>query len=280
MSDEPWRRSITPKLPTHTEMESHIYHPQPSAFMPPQHYNFDLPSQSSVSLVQAPPPPPPPSIQSELFSASETTDFFGFLDGFDFDLGEQQLQQQQHQHYPITPPYPVHPTLATTQDSYTTQDTYAIAAPQPQPSSSQMPYMTSPSSLVIRTSPSSRVARTISSSPPQQLVTLDDPSKPLLSTPQKRLNHIMSEQKRRNAIRDCYADLINLVAPAGSQCAIAMPSRGRPKGSGNRNKNKTQGKSGVLFRAVEYIKFLEENRDALRQEVERLEQAAGILHQS
>ncbi|KAF8870144.1 hypothetical protein CPB85DRAFT_1202881, partial [Mucidula mucida] len=84
-------------------------------------------------------------------------------------------------------------------------------------------------------------------------------SKPLLSTPQKRLNHILSEQKRRNAIRDGYAQLIALLGDPSS----AMPTRGRPKGRG---KN-TKGKSGVLFRAVEYIHWLEEGRDALRQEV-------------
>jgi hypothetical protein len=86
----------------------------------------------------------------------------------------------------------------------------------------------------------------------------------------------MSEQKRRNAIRDGYAQLISLIAPAGSAHAIAMPSRGRPKGSGGRGKNRTQGKSGVLFRAVEYVRYLEEGRDALLEEILRLEALAGI----
>ena len=85
----------------------------------------------------------------------------------------------------------------------------------------------------------------------------------------------MSEQKRRNAIRDGYAQLIALIAPAGTQ-PIDLPSRGRPKGSGTRTNGPTKGKSGVLFRAVEYCKWLEEGRDALREEVLRLEAAAGI----
>ncbi|KAJ7157112.1 hypothetical protein C8R46DRAFT_1195921 [Mycena filopes] len=102
-------------------------------------------------------------------------------------------------------------------------------------------------------------------------------SKPLLSTPQKRLNHIMSEQKRRNAIRDGYAQLIALLAPAGSAPGLGMPQRGRPKGSGSRGgKGGQKGKSGVLFRAVEYIRWLEEGRDALREEVGRVEAVAGI----
>lgn len=86
----------------------------------------------------------------------------------------------------------------------------------------------------------------------------------------------MSEQKRRNAIRDGYAQLITLLAPDGAPC-IDMPTRGRPKGSSSRGgKSSSKGKSGVLFRAVEYVKFLEEGRDALRDEVVRLEGAAGI----
>ena len=86
----------------------------------------------------------------------------------------------------------------------------------------------------------------------------------------------MSEQKRRNAIRDGYAQLIGLLAPAGSAPGIGMPTRGRPKGSGSRGKGRSKGKSGVLFRAVEYCRWLEEGRDALRQEVLLVEQAAGI----
>lgn len=86
----------------------------------------------------------------------------------------------------------------------------------------------------------------------------------------------MSEQKRRNAIRDGYAQLITLLAPSGSAPALAMPTRGRPKGSGSRGKGQSKGKSGVLFRAVEYCRWLEEGRDALREEVLRVEAAAGI----
>jgi hypothetical protein len=95
--------------------------------------------------------------------------------------------------------------------------------------------------------------------------------KQLLSSPQKRLNHIMSEQKRRNAIRDGYAQLIALLAPAGTDPGLGMPTRGRPKGSGGNGNGQSKGKSGVLFRAVEYVKWLEEGTEALRQEVARLE---------
>jgi hypothetical protein len=86
----------------------------------------------------------------------------------------------------------------------------------------------------------------------------------------------MSEQKRRNAIRDGYASLIALLAPAGAPPGLGMPTRGRPKGSGSRGKGRSKGKSGVLFRAVEYTRWLEESRDALRLEVMKVEAAAGI----
>ena len=100
-----------------------------------------------------------------------------------------------------------------------------------------------------------------------------------LSAPQKRLNHIMSEQKRRNAIRDGYVQLTALLAPAGAPPGTGMPTRGRPKGSGNRGKGKCQGKSGILFRAVDYCRFMEENLQALRDEVARVEAAAAGNHQ-
>jgi len=86
----------------------------------------------------------------------------------------------------------------------------------------------------------------------------------------------MSEQKRRNAIRDGYVQLTTLLAPAGAPPGTGMPTRGRPKGSGNRGKGRCQGKSGILFRAVEYCRWMEENVQALEREVLRLEAAAGI----
>jgi len=91
------------------------------------------------------------------------------------------------------------------------------------------------------------------------------------------MNHILSEQKRRNAIRDGYLQLTTLLAPAGAPPGSGMPTRGRPKGSGGRGRG-SKGKSGILFKAREYIHFLEEGRDALLQEVLRVEAAAGIRH--
>ncbi|KAK0466338.1 uncharacterized protein EV420DRAFT_1511152 [Desarmillaria tabescens] len=183
------------------------------------------------------PTPPPLPPSADLFSPAETTDLLGFLDNF------------------------------TAWDTSTQFDT------------SFLDNMMPPYTPIVPTHPmhpSSPVPPTPKSAPPSVPPQPVPRAKPLLSTPQKRLNHIMSEQKRRNAIRDGYAQLITLLAPEGSEPTIPMPSRGRPKGSGARGGAKGKGKSGVLFRAVEYVQWLEEGRDALKEEVARVEAAAGV----
>lgn len=45
--------------------------------------------------------------------------------------------------------------------------------------------------------------------------------KPLLTQPQKRLNHIMSEQKRRNAIKEGYETLAMLLSPGDVSLKLA-----------------------------------------------------------
>ncbi|KAF8560167.1 hypothetical protein OG21DRAFT_34215 [Imleria badia] len=237
--------------------------PQPPVPFADFEYAFD-PALSSLF-----PPSLPPS--ADLFSPAETTDLLGFLDNFNWDLESDPPFNDLA--IPIIPPHPPSvspppvPTLLP-----------PLLQTPPSPSTSAKPEVSpdlDEDLLLPPTPPEStsrtRSARRKSVSEPRQTAR----AKPLLSTPQKRLNHIMSEQKRRNAIRDGYAQLIALIAPAGTQ-PIDLPARGRPKGSGTRNNGQTKGKSGVLFRAVEYCKWLEEGRDALREEVLRLEAAAGI----
>ncbi|KAI0778759.1 hypothetical protein BD413DRAFT_511545 [Trametes elegans] len=242
----------------------------------------------SLGAHAAVPPPPPLPPSTDLFSPSETTDLFGFLENFDWEynldphlpdvtqdplyqtplqetappgldqlppssslfnpqsdpLQQQQPQHQRQQQSQQLQQHPVHAQHVDTKPTVTTRSR--------SPSSSA-----SPSS---RETPGANV-------PPRV--------KPPLSTPQKRLNHIMSEQKRRNAIRDGYLQLTTLLAPAGAPPGSGMPTRGRPKGSGGRGRG-TKGKSGILFRAKEYIRWLEEGRDALMEEVIKVEAAAGI----
>lgn len=120
------------------------------------------------------------------------------------------------------------------------------------------------------------------------------PQKPVLTTPEKRVRHILSEQRRRNTIRDGYTQLTTMLAPHPSASARPTPSKtrggnsrsstngtgagGRPKGARGRTRGK--GKSGVLFRAVEYVLWLEEGVQDLQAEVAKLEaavQAQGTI---
>ncbi|KIJ21962.1 hypothetical protein PAXINDRAFT_105631 [Paxillus involutus ATCC 200175] len=246
--------------------------PQPPVPFADFEYAFDpalstLVSPTSILL--------PPS--ADLFSPSETTDLLGFLDNFNWDFEIDPPFHDGISNPPYMPRIPDHSSSAPPQPF---PDDVSLLYPDPLPSSSngplEPPMQQEEDESVARSTPQesrsrTRSARRKSTSEPCQTTR----TKPLLSTPQKRLNHIMSEQKRRNAIRDGYAQLIALIAPAGTQ-TIDLPSRGRPKGSGTRSKGQTKGKSGVLFRAVEYCKWLEEGRDALKEEVHRLETAAGI----
>ncbi|KAF8326400.1 uncharacterized protein EI90DRAFT_1952734 [Cantharellus anzutake] len=69
------------------------------------------------------------------------------------------------------------------------------------------------------------------------------PQKPVLSTPEKRVRHILSEQRRRNTIRDGYAALTNMLVPYPSAVSRPAPhghrverEREREEGRGERGK--------------------------------------------
>ncbi|EJC97843.1 uncharacterized protein FOMMEDRAFT_23915 [Fomitiporia mediterranea MF3/22] len=227
------------------------------------------------------PPAVPPS--SELFSASEADNIFGFLDNFnDWDFDGDLFGRLAQQNI-MPPPLP-------------SQDTYIGGFPELAGNALSKPDMSPPSSVSTEVS-SQPLARhqphRRKRSPSSSAHSPDSPSstrrasissmngpgrtRPLLDDKQKRMNHIMSEQKRRNAIRDGYAQLTTLLAPAGAPPGTLMPTRGRPKGSGAKGKGRpSAGKSGVLLRAVEYCRWLEEGRDALLEEVKRLEAASGV----
>ncbi|KAF8628236.1 hypothetical protein AX15_004012 [Amanita polypyramis BW_CC] len=259
---------------------------------PLQSYSdFDFTFDPSLSNIF--PNPPPLSSSADLFSAAETTDLLGFLDAF----GDFNWDLQTPKEHPLYNDYPhaqsngpapySNPHLKSSPDSSTScaDRRNSTFTHERQRSASLARSIASDTSSPV-VSPSfptpfeTPVLHSSSSSSPSsaQQAHLSGRAKPLLSIPQKRLNHIMSEQKRRNAIRDGYAQLITLLSPAGSAPTISMPTRGRPKGSSSRGKGQSKGKSGVLFRAVEYCRWLEEGRDALRNEVLRAESAAGIRH--
>ncbi|EIM83595.1 uncharacterized protein STEHIDRAFT_149071 [Stereum hirsutum FP-91666 SS1] len=242
--------------------------------------NFEFTFDPSLSALFPSPAPLPSS--AGLFSASEETDILGFLDNFNWEFDSNALPPGQLDSAPPAPlPYPFHTnslpnghepphpsSLFATEGSMSHLHMNGDAS---RPSSSRT--RSSPTSPVEPSTPKTN-GRTGTSNGKAKAKT--GPKAPLLSTPQKRLNHIMSEQKRRNAIREGYAQLTTLLAPAGAPPGTGMPTRGRPKGSGSRSKGNTKGKSGVLFRAVEYCHWLEDGIEALRAEVLRVEAAAGI----
>lgn len=237
-----------------------------SPSQPPPFSDFEYVFDPALAGLSPPLLPIPSS--ADLFSPSETTDLLGFLDNFNWDFEADPA---------LTAPYHI-PQSARNMDNLG-EVVSPILPEQPEIPSDTSNARPSSSSSATSSSPSKQHSTGTKRKRTSAASCQTGRAKVLLSTPQKRLNHIMSEQKRRNAIREGYAQLISLLAPAGAQ-AIDMPTRGRPKGSGSRGKGHSKGKSGVLFRAVEYCRWLEEGRDALMDEVLRLESAAGIVYPS
>lgn len=242
-----------------------------------------------------PSPPPLPS-SADLFSPSETTNLFGFLDNLNWDL-EAEAQNVTHTPSPLAnlqqedaaQPASHFPTLVRSTSQEGSQSLHDLVSASQREAATTLVSLPAadPSSPATPQTPAQLAASPTSTSPSGNSSSVPPKPKPLLSTPQKRLNHIMSEQKRRNAIRDGYVQLTALLAPAGAPPGAGMPTRGRPKGSGSRNGGRGnkggmafKGKSGILFRAVEYIRWLEEGKDALLEEVTKVETAAGISHAS
>lgn len=88
------------------------------------------------------------------------------------------------------------------------------------------------------------------------------PHKELLTEEEKRANHIASEQKRRSTIRSGFKELTDIVPTL---------------------KNINNSKSTVLFKAVEYIKYLEKRNKSLREKISALEvrvQVEGRMNNS
>lgn len=96
------------------------------------------------------------------------------------------------------------------------------------------------------------------------------PRKELLSEAEKRQNHILSEQKRRNTIRSGFREITELVPTLTSHSDVVT---GKASGAGVQGGAGTggQSKSTILFKAVEYIQYLEKRNGRLRNEVDSLE---------
>lgn len=116
-----------------------------------------------------------------------------------------------------------------------------------------------------------------------------------LSDTQKRSNHILSEQKRRNAIRSGFKDLVDLlmagevasgisiVAPIEPQITEVGPNGKKKKGKGNGRGRGRKGeigagaaKSVILEKASYYMKWLQTGNEALEEEVRRVEALIAV----
>ena len=243
--------------PQHSHSQSQQQQPPDQQLPPPpvpfSEFTFSLNDQPYMTQSLPPLPFDQPFTATALFSQTEETSLLGFLDNFDWDMGPGSMQ---------LPPTPT----ATVPSLPPTSTTTLMSGPGPEqslpgPSEPQHPAQSDQSHDEDH-SPTEGSSGSGSHR-----------SKPLLTLPQKRMNHILSEQKRRNAIRDGYAQLSNLIAPDGKVGKV--PTRGRPRGSG-RGRGRGKGKSGVLFRAVEYCNWLDDSIEALEAEVQRVEQFAGI----
>ncbi|KAF9576270.1 hypothetical protein EC968_009832 [Mortierella alpina] len=93
-------------------------------------------------------------------------------------------------------------------------------------------------------------ATTTSTSTTTTTTTKRKPYKELLTEEEKRANHIASEQKRRNTIRNGFKDMTEIIPDL---------------------KDVNSSKSTILFKAVDFIKHLERRNRMLQEKANRLE---------
>ena len=118
--------------------------------------------------------------------------------------------------------------------------------------------------------------------------------RPPLTEGQKRSNHILSEQKRRNAIRSGFKDLVDLLTAGETASSISISAaplepiaeeltaggkKKKPKGTGRGRGRKGEvgagaSKSVILEKASMYIAWLKFGNQSLEEEVARVEALA------
>src|SRR5882757_6607512 len=207
-----------------------------STLQPPVSFaDFEFAFDTSLSSIFPDPPPLPSS--ADLFSPAETTNLLGFLDNFgdftfDFNPVSSEFAPEQYIYDHVlttTAPYS-NPHIHTVPERSTSTTRPKVKTRSASVRGSQKPFKLPDEPSIDDESRAISQARSTtseSSSTTPSTFSIEPLSgvsttrtKPLLSSPQKRLNHIMSEQKRRNAIRDGYAQLIALLAPSGSAPGI------------------------------------------------------------
>src|SRR5712671_1016427 len=126
--------------------------------------DFEFSFDPSLSGLFPPPPPLPPS--AGLFSDSETTDLLGFLDNFNWEFEAPPLPSESQQDHPPTFHFDTPSSSAQLPTLHPSSQPPSLSQQQEQDDMPRRPL-----------SPSAQVPPT----PPR--------NKPLLSSPQKRLNH-------------------------------------------------------------------------------------------
>ncbi|GAA6014789.1 hypothetical protein JCM10207_002180 [Rhodosporidiobolus poonsookiae] len=174
------------------------------------------------------------------------------------------------------PPFPPSAADASPDDADADADADASPPPPPVPSRSRarVPAADSASPVPSSHSGSGGVA---------------GPSKAPLTESEKRSNHIASEQRRRNAIKCGFQDLVDLLVAGQEASGIVLgPEGGGGEEEGAGKKGKGKGKTGrgrgrkgevqtnasksvVLAQAANYLLWLERGNLALEREVERVE---------
>ena len=94
------------------------------------------------------------------------------------------------------------------------------------------------------------MSETPSTARPDTPTTKRKPYKELLTEEEKRANHIASEQKRRNTIRNGFKDMTDIIPDL---------------------RDVNSSKSTILFKAVDFIKHLERQNRVLQEKASRLE---------
>ncbi|KAG8921169.1 hypothetical protein FRC01_000380 [Tulasnella sp. 417] len=226
-------------------------------------------------------PPRSGGIPPLLLISAEETSLLVFLDkfsGYGFEFG------------PVKgmPEYPKHlgpPAggieIASGQGGTNASHYRGLGLEPPPPSSSSIPVQraSSPAEVDPSPRPSKRRKSSVTDSsskdadapPPTPSASSSKAArKTLLTEPQKRWNHIQSEQRRRTVIKE------------NRDQGELQHARNARRGRQEEVKAKSlrgKGKMGALFRAAEFIAYLEEGVGALSLEVEWLEAAAATYQQ-
>ncbi|KAF9920540.1 hypothetical protein FBU30_009613 [Linnemannia zychae] len=102
----------------------------------------------------------------------------------------------------------------------------------------------------VGTKASTSTSASVSSEAPTMVTPKRKPYKELLTEEEKRANHIASEQKRRNTIRNGFKDMTDIIPEL---------------------KDVNSSKSTILFKAVDFIKHLEKRNRMLQEKASQLE---------